>query len=80
MRPGGVKAMLAENMALRQQLLIACRGRKRSPDLSFSDRLSLRFLRVFCHHHSYKDQPYFKLNNYKWKQHCQGLVSLPIAA
>ena len=43
MRPGGVKAMAAENMVLRQQLIVARRGRKRSPDLTFSDRLSFAF-------------------------------------
>jgi len=31
MRPGGVKALVAENMALRQHLLVASRGRKRAP-------------------------------------------------
>ncbi|WP_367607668.1 hypothetical protein [Legionella sp. W05-934-2] len=40
MRPGGVKALAAENLALRQQLLVASRGRKRATELTFSDRLS----------------------------------------
>jgi putative transposase len=38
-RPGGVKAMAAENMALRQQLIVPA-----APDLTFSDRLSFAFL------------------------------------
>ena len=43
MRPGGVKAMAAENIALRQQLIVVSRGRKCSPDLTFYDRLSFAF-------------------------------------
>ena len=35
MRPGGVKALAAENLALRQQLLVASRGRIRAPELTF---------------------------------------------
>jgi putative transposase len=35
--------MAAENMSLRQQLIVVSRGRKRSPDLTFSDRLFFAF-------------------------------------
>jgi hypothetical protein len=38
------KANTQHSGALRQQLIVACRGRKRSPDLTFSDRLSFAFL------------------------------------
>ena len=41
MRPGGVRALVAENIALRQQLLVLKRGRKRAPDLRAADRLIL---------------------------------------
>lgn len=39
--PGGVKGLAAENVALRQQLLMLNRGRRRAPDLSLSDRILL---------------------------------------
>jgi len=44
LRPGGIKAIIAENKLLRQQLIIANRGHKRSPHLTFFDRLCLAFL------------------------------------
>ena len=37
--PGGVKGLAAENVALRQQLLMLDRGRRRAPDLSLADRI-----------------------------------------
>lgn len=44
LKPGGAKALMAENMMLRKQLVIIGRGRKRAPNLSMWDRLSLAFL------------------------------------
>jgi len=38
-RPGGVKAVTAENMALRQQLITLSRQHRRSPKLKTSDRI-----------------------------------------
>lgn len=43
LRPGGFRALLAENLLLKQQLLILRRGRKRGPNLRASDRLVLGF-------------------------------------
>ncbi len=37
-RPGGVKAVMAENMALRQHLITLSRGRQRAPTLTTYDR------------------------------------------
>ena len=37
--PGGVRAVIAENLALKQQLLVLRRGRQRAPNLTRSDRL-----------------------------------------
>jgi len=37
-RPGGVKAIAAENIVLRQQLITLSRRYKRSPKLTASDR------------------------------------------
>jgi len=38
-RPGGVKTIAAENIALRQQLVTMARYHKRSPKLNPSDRI-----------------------------------------
>ena len=43
LRPGGLKAVMAENLMLRQQLIIVNRKRKRAPNLKFLERLSLIF-------------------------------------
>jgi len=40
-RPGGTKALVAENLLLRQQLIVARRGLNRSPRLSLQIGLSL---------------------------------------
>ena len=45
-RPGGVKIVAAENMALRQELITISRKHRRSPKLKTSDRLIYGFL---CH-------------------------------
>lgn len=44
LRPGGSKALIAENLLLKQQLLILNRGNLRSPRLNPWDRLILAFL------------------------------------
>ena len=38
-KPGGVKALIAENNAMRQQLIVMTRGKKRAPPLTTSDRI-----------------------------------------
>ena len=47
LRPGGVKAVAAENMALRQQLITVSRQHKRSPKLIPSDRILFATLSAF---------------------------------
>ena len=37
--PGGVRAVIAENLVLKQQLVVLRRGRRRAPRLTLSDRL-----------------------------------------
>ena len=37
--PGGVRAVIAENLMLNQQLIVLRRGRRRAPSLTLSDRL-----------------------------------------
>ena len=39
MRPGGARAIVAESMLLKQQLLILTRSRRRAPDLRPLDRI-----------------------------------------
>ncbi len=41
LQPGGAKALAAENAALRHQLAIITRGRKRAPNLELRDRILL---------------------------------------
>jgi hypothetical protein len=45
-RPGGSRAVIAENLLLKQQLIIHCRPRKRAPNLTANDRTVLGFLSV----------------------------------
>src|SRR5438552_8834204 len=42
-RPGGVRAVVAESVLVRHQLLILNRGRKRSPNLRVYDRIIAGF-------------------------------------
>ena len=47
MKPGGARAIVAENLLLKQQLLVACRTRQRAPRLSALDRLLFGFWSLF---------------------------------
>jgi hypothetical protein len=42
--PGGVRAVMAENLLLKQQLIVLRRARQRAPNLTRSDRLLCGFL------------------------------------
>jgi putative transposase len=44
LRPGGAKALVSENLLLKQQLLIINRSRLRAPNLTPLDRLFFGFL------------------------------------
>jgi putative transposase len=46
-RPGGSRAVIAENLLLKQQLIIHGRSRQRAPNLSTRDRTLLGFLSLF---------------------------------
>ena len=37
-RPGGARSIVAENLLLKQQLLVVTRSRRRAPNLSTADR------------------------------------------
>ena len=47
LRPGGKKAIIAENLHLKQQLIIHSRSRQRTPNLSVQDRALLGFWSLF---------------------------------
>ncbi len=43
LKPGGINAIIAENICLRQQLIVLSRNKKRSPKLTNTDRLIFGF-------------------------------------
>jgi len=45
--PGGVKGLIAENLLLKQQLLVVCRPRQRAPNLLPSDRFVFGLFSLF---------------------------------
>lgn len=45
--PGGAKAIVADSLLMKQQLLIMNRARRRSPNLSVLDRFLLGFWSLF---------------------------------
>ncbi len=45
--PGGVRAVIAENLVLQPQLIVLRRGRRRAPSLTLSDRLLCGFESLF---------------------------------
>ena len=45
--PGGVREVIAENLVLKQQLLVLRRRRRRAPSLTLSDRLLCGFGSLF---------------------------------
>jgi len=46
-RPGGVRAVIAENLLLKHQLIVLRRGRHRAPNLRLRDRLLCGFGSLF---------------------------------
>ncbi len=45
--PGGVKAVMAENIAMRQQLITLARARQRAPKLKTTDRFIFGIIAFF---------------------------------
>ena len=45
--PGGAKAIIAENLLLKQQLLVVTRSRRRAPNLTTADRFIMGFWSLF---------------------------------
>jgi len=49
-KPGGGRAVMAENLLLKQQLIIHRRSRQRAPNLTTCDRVILGFWTLFMNH------------------------------
>lgn len=49
LKPGGVKAIISENLVLRHQLQITNKNRKRAPKLNTKNRVLLAFLTLIMH-------------------------------
>jgi hypothetical protein len=47
LKPGGMKGVMAETMAMKQQLIVMNRGKSRSPKLTTSDRFLFGLLAFF---------------------------------
>jgi len=45
--PGSAKSVIAENLLLKQQLLVVTRSRRRAPNLSTADRFLMGFWSLF---------------------------------
>ena len=50
LQPGGSRTIIAENLLLKQQLIIHSRSRQRAPNLSVQDRAQLGFWALFLNH------------------------------
>lgn len=63
--PGGIRAVAAENMALRQQLITLSSWHWWNYPFKKADAPSSTVVSI---------------DKYRWKKHCKGLFELPIAA
>ena len=50
-RPGGARAVIAENLLLKQQLIIHSRSRQRAPNLTTLDRILMGLFSMFMNPH-----------------------------
>ena len=51
LQPGGVRAVVAESLLLKQQIIIGNRSRRRAPNLTSLDRFVLRLITLFIKPH-----------------------------
>jgi putative transposase len=51
LRPGGVRAVAAESLLLKQQIIISNRSRRRAPNLTTLDRFVLGLISLFIRPH-----------------------------
>ena len=89
-KPGGTKALIAENLTLRQQLLVVSRKQKRAPNLKCRlNQYQMYFNRDRSRMGINAKTPNEKLgtsknilnfDNYKWQSYSRKLFQLPVAA
>jgi len=95
LRPGGVRAVAAESLLLKHQLLISNRCRQRAPNLTSADRFLLGLATLFVRPHrlpklgalvrpaqfagALSPAP-AALDHYGWQRHSRDSFKLPIAA
>ena len=51
LKPGGVKSVIAENLILKQQLIVVGRSRLKAPNLNESDRFIFGYFSFFISAH-----------------------------
>ncbi len=51
LKPGGIKSVIAENLLLKQQLIVMGRSRRKEPNLEVSDRFFFGYLSLFISAH-----------------------------
>ena len=84
--PGGVRAVIAENLLLKQQLIVLRRGRQRAPNLTLSDRLLCGFGSLFLSagrirsgRTSSRKERTVQRPQLQWRQHVRGFSSHRLA-
>src|ERR1700722_19843449 len=77
---GGVRAVMAENLLLKQQLIVLRRARKRAPNLTLSDGLLCGFGSLFLSPGRIRKVAIGVRPASLWVSHCRDLVQLPAAA
>jgi len=96
LKPGGIKALAAENLVLKQQLIVIRRSRARAPRLTTADRLIFGWLSMLMNPGrilksaiiiapptEFGKSPTNRsnsLNHFPWKSHCNGLFQTPLTA
>ena len=94
LRLGGARAVAAESLLLKHQLIVGSRARRRAPNLTSLDRFILglsslfvsphriaKFAGVTPAHRAGAPLPVpAKLASYRWKQYCRGLFQIPTLA
>ena len=91
LRPGGVRAVAAESLLLRHQLLISNRSRQRAPNLTSVDRFVLGLATLFVRPQRLPKlgalvrsatllKFHAALDHYGWQRHCRDLFEIPVVA
>jgi hypothetical protein len=80
-RPGGTRAVVAESLLLKHQLLISSRARRRAPNLNSVDRLLLGLGSLFVSpSRTSRILEVEEIKSIPYVPVCRGLFQMPIAA